>query len=239
MRLIVAGEAGKVANWIQRVSVRNPARATLLWARIAEFCVPRLQTVALTGPDGESLPAPSFAFTMPNGGPGTNSSVETSGDGGGDEPSVPLPAALPAPIAASAQDQLLRLRIAAPVQPDEATREPTADRAAVDPARLARIADPEEFVHPDVIAAADAYERNAHARRPQAMPPAAVAELVRERRARRAAQARSAAIDASFEVIPTPTAPPPASGTSLATWAQLAGDGDPTRKQQKPSRGRR
>ena len=220
----------RAQKWLERVARRSPARAIALTVKLCEFCVPKLRSTELTGVEGAALEPPVFHFTMSRGGPGTSSSVEVSSDSGagaGDEP----PAALPAPIAAEAPE-LPSLRIAAPVQPDEATREPTADRAAVEPARLARIADPEEFVHPDVIAGADLYERNARSMRPQAIPPPAVADLVRERRARRAAKERGEAIDASFEVIPPSAPPPPASGTtSLATWAQLAGDGDPTRKQ--------
>jgi hypothetical protein len=115
---------------------------------------------------------------------------------------------------------LPRLQIAAPAPRHEP------ERAA---ARAARAACAEDFIDSDVVAAADRYEANCRAHRAQPKPPPAVAELVLDRRRQRAERERGEAIDASFEVIPPPVAPPPASGTSLATWEALAADGDPTK----------
>ncbi len=41
LREIAEGNAPKVQRWLDRVAVRQPARATALWLKVCEFLVPR------------------------------------------------------------------------------------------------------------------------------------------------------------------------------------------------------
>jgi hypothetical protein len=47
--------APKAQAWLDRVAVKNPGKALELLAKIAEFCLPKLQRTELTGANGAPL----------------------------------------------------------------------------------------------------------------------------------------------------------------------------------------
>ena len=154
---------------------------------------PAVQVNVGTEGTGAPLQPPKFAFSMPKGALGTEFDpppVEVSGAPdaeASDDESYAASPAIPAPIASPAPE-LPRLQIESP----EGRQEPV-------PARVVRVANPEDLLDPDVVAAADRYETNVRAQRAQAKPPPAVAELVLERR-RREAQPVNATCSSALEV---------------------------------------
>jgi hypothetical protein len=220
----------RAQGWLERVARRSPARALTITAKICEYVVPKLRSMEVSGPEGAPLPAPSFAFTMPHGGPGTEGpqgsacDVEVSGEHGSEDeqPALPAPSSEP--------DVPLYVQQALPAPTSEASPIPNAPPAVPPPParRIVRVAHAEDFEDPALIEEANRFEQRRSAGIPQSRPRPQVELLLYARERRRRQEARGD-IEADSYLVSEDVKPATAADTEeerkrMATqelWGQL------------------
>lgn len=60
--LFAEQNVGKLQGWLDRVAVRDPAKAAELFARVLEYHIPKLARTELSNPDGTPL---NFTMFVP------------------------------------------------------------------------------------------------------------------------------------------------------------------------------
>jgi hypothetical protein len=200
----------RAQGWLDRVGRKSPARALTITTRLAEFIVPKLRSTELTGAGGTPLPMPSFSFTMPHGGPGTEGpqgstcDVEVSGEHGSEDEQL----ALPPPSSEPDVPVYMQHALPAPTQEQRvANTAPEESPPVAPPARRVQRAHPETFEDPQLVAEADQFEQRRAAGIPQSRPRPQVELLLYARERRRRQEARGEALDADFYVAADTAAP--------------------------------
>jgi hypothetical protein len=68
-QLLVDRNFDKLESWVNEVAANDPHKAFGMVMDLASFCVPRLKSIEVTGPDGQAISVTVNVPPLPNGGP--------------------------------------------------------------------------------------------------------------------------------------------------------------------------